>query len=128
MALGAEELNDLQQQIASGYATDERQVAALVAEVWRLKALVRGKTIELDSVRAEAGELESLLEILLEENDALKAEIEESKAIHGLPVCQLEGRWSNCAVRMRKANETSPAPVAANQAEVQAPPASPKRQ
>ncbi len=107
MALGAEELNDLQQQIASGYATDERQVAALVAEVWRLKTLIRSKTIELDAARAEAGELGSLLEMLLEENEAQKAEIENLKAVHGLPGCQLEGRWSNCAVRLRKCGEST---------------------
>jgi len=106
MGIGAEELNDLQQQIKSGDLPDVSQIDALVTEVWRLKTLVRGKAIELDAARSEAGELQRLLETLVAENESLRTEIEQLKAVHGLPVCQLEGRWSNCAVRLRKCGQT----------------------
>ncbi|HVN91068.1 MAG TPA: hypothetical protein VMT61_14745 [Candidatus Binataceae bacterium] len=109
MSIDAEGLNELQQQIRSGDLPDASQIDALVTEIWRLKTLLRGKAIELDAARSESSDLERLLEALIAENDSLRAEIEQLKAVHGLPVCQLEGRWSNCAVRLRKCGE-NPSP------------------
>ncbi len=113
MSIDAEELTELQEQIKAGDVPDASQVDALVTEIWRLKTLLRGKAIELDTARAEASELEQLLEALVAENDSLRAEVEKLKSIQSLTTCQLEGRWSNCAVRMRKCgkNETSETPA-----------------
>ena len=102
MAINIEDLNDFQQQLKRGQAPQVGQCDALIAEIWRLKTLVSGKTIEMQTARDEARELEVLLKALMHENEALRAEIEQLKSIHGLPSCQLEGRWSDCAVRMRK--------------------------
>lgn len=107
MGFDAEELKQLQQRIVSGDLPDVMQINALVAELWRIKTLIRGKTIELDAARAEAAELEQILELLIVENDALRTEVEKLKTIQSLRSCQLEGRWSNCAVRIHKGGPTA---------------------
>ena len=109
MVIDVEELNELQQRVASGDLPDVTQISALVAEVWRLKTLLRGKGIELDTARAEGKELEQILELLAAENDLLRSEVEKLKAIQTLPKCPLEGRWSNCAVRTSKGEASASA-------------------
>ena len=103
MSINVEELNDLQQQLKAGHSVQAGHWDALIAELRRLKTVISGKTIEADAAREQARELETLLEALVDENEKLQAEIDELKSVHGLPICQLEGRWTNCAVRMRKA-------------------------
>ncbi len=97
-----EKLSELQQQLENGQPLEPGQCATLVAEVWRLKTVIAGKTMEVRTARDEARDLQASLESARAENESLRREVEELKDIHGLPVCELENRWSNCAVRMRK--------------------------
>ena len=97
-----EKLNDLQQKLDEGQPLDAGQCATLMAEVWRLKTVIAGKTMETRTARDEARELQLSLDTARTENESLRREVEELKDIHGLPACELENRWSNCAVRMRK--------------------------
>jgi hypothetical protein len=61
--------------------------------------------LEIGYFRDGYGRLEVELRNLIEANQLLRAEVEQLKAVHGLPQCELENRWSNCAVRMRKLRE-----------------------
>jgi len=97
-----EKLSELQQKLEEGQPLDPGQCATLVAEVWRLKTVIAGKTMEVRTARDEARELQTSLDSARAENETLRREVEELKDIHGLPACELENRWSNCAVRMRK--------------------------
>lgn len=97
-----EKLSELQQKMEDGQALDPGQCATLIAEVWRLKTVIAGKTMEARTAHDEARDFQQALETARTENEALRREVEELKDIHGLPACELENRWSNCAVRIRK--------------------------
>jgi hypothetical protein len=97
-----EKLSELQQKLEDGQPLDPGQCATLIAEVWRLKTVIAGKTMEARTAHDEARDFQRSLESAQAENEIIRREIEELKDIHGLPVCELENRWSNCAVRVRK--------------------------
>lgn len=108
MSLNVDVLNELQKSLDLGRLPAAEECGALVAEIWRLKTQVTGKSIEARTARDEVSRLETQLQAARAENEALRREIEEMKAVHGLPVCELEQRWSNCAVRMRKCGAGGP--------------------
>ena len=97
-----EELNELQQQLDQGKLLDATQCAALLAEVWRLKTMNTGKAIEVRTARDESHQAGTALSEMRAENEALRLQLEQLKAINGLAACELEARWSNCAVAMLK--------------------------
>lgn len=97
-----EKLDELQQKLEDGQPLDPGQCAKLIAEVWRLKTVIAGRTIEARTARDEVRELEVSLETARVENETLRCAVQELTDIHGLPACDLEKRWSNCAVRLRK--------------------------
>jgi hypothetical protein len=98
----ADELNEFQQKLERGEMLTAKQCAGLVAEIWRLKTVIAGKTMEAQSARSEAHEAQLQLETAGNDNAELRRDVTELREIHGLPSCALENRWSNCAVRMRK--------------------------
>ena len=98
----ADKLTELQEKLESNQPLDADQCAALVAEVWRLKTVIAGKTIELRALQDEARALQLALDDARTDQAAIQREIDELKEIHGLPACELEQRWTNCAVRLRK--------------------------
>lgn len=97
-----EELNEFQAQVDQGKPLDDAQCAALLAEVWRLKTVQTSKGIESRVARDEAERARAALDEALAENAKLRDDLERMTAINGLPVCELETRWSNCAVRQKK--------------------------
>jgi hypothetical protein len=107
-----EELNELQQVLDQGHALDGSQCAALLAELWKLKTVNSSKAIEARVAREEADQTTTALNAARGENTALRLELERLTAINGLPGCELESRWSNCAVRMRKGTNGGPHPPA----------------
>jgi hypothetical protein len=107
-----EDLNELQQLLDQGHLLDAQQCAALLAEVWRFKTVNSSKVIEARLAREEADQIAATLNITRAENEALRRELEQLTAINGLPVCELETRWSNCAVRKRKGTNGGPHPPA----------------
>ena len=102
MSLGVEALDDIQKALDTGEAPQVGQCEALLAEIWRLKTVLTARSIERQAARDEVLQLEGQLRAVVEQNEVLRRELEQLKALHGLPVCELEGRWSNCAVRMKK--------------------------
>jgi len=100
-----EKLEELQQNIDAQRALPLEDCAALVGEIWRLKTAMTAKDLEINYWRDGHGLLKTELADMAAANRLLHDEVEELKAIHGLPVCELENRWSNCAVRMRKRSE-----------------------
>ena len=107
-----DELNELQQLFDQGGVPDGRQCAALLAEIWKLKTVNSSKAIEARVAREEADQITAALNIARAENTALRLELEQLTALNGLPGCELETRWSNCAVRMRKGLNGGPHPPA----------------
>ena len=107
-----EKLSELQQKMEDGHPLDPGQCAMLIAEVWRLKTVIAGKTMEARAAHDEARDFQQSLDTARTDNVALRREVEELKDIHGLPACELENRWSKCAVRIRKraAEKTERAP------------------
>lgn len=101
-----EELDEFQQLLDQGNLFDARQCATLLAEVWRLKTVNSSKVIEARLAREESNRVANALDTTHAEIEALRLEIEQLKAISGLPGCALEERWSNCAVRLMKNKET----------------------
>lgn len=97
-----EELEELQQQLDKGQPLDPSQCAALLTEVWRLKTVNTSKAIEARVAREESDQATTAMNEARAENKALRLEAEQLQAINGLPICELEGRWSNCAVRKKK--------------------------
>jgi hypothetical protein len=90
-----ERLEELQRNVNELRSLNLEECAALIGEVWRLKSALAAKDVELKTDRDR----------LIEANRLLQAENDLLKSVHGLPRCELENRWSNCAVRMRKRRE-----------------------
>jgi len=100
-----DKLEELQRNIDAQHALPLEDCATLVGEIWRLKTAMTAKDLEINYWRDGHGQLKTELAEMAASNQLLQDEIEELKTIHGLPVCELENRWSNCAVRMRKRRE-----------------------
>jgi hypothetical protein len=74
----------------------------LIREVWRLKTALIGKNIDLGYWRDSHNQIKADFDNLKEENQRLNQEVSRMMAVAGLPRCDLENRWSNCAVRCLK--------------------------
>jgi len=77
----------------------------LVGEIWRLRTAQTGKELEVRYLKDDHDRLKAELDGISEANRLLQAENDQLKSIHGLPNCDLESRWTNCAVRMRKGTD-----------------------
>jgi predicted nuclease with TOPRIM domain len=97
-----ERLQKLQQDVNESKPCALDDCAALIAEIWRLKTSLTGKDMEVAYCRENCDNLNGELSRINQANDLLRAEVDELKAVHGLATCELENRWSNCAVRLKK--------------------------
>jgi hypothetical protein len=100
-----ERLEELQQDVNRQRSLGIQDCAALIGEVWRLRAALTAKDLEVSYLRDCHDQLKEDLDRMAETTRLLQADNDQLKAVHGLPNCYLENRWSNCAVRMRKRNE-----------------------
>jgi len=100
-----ERLEELQQSINALRSIKPEEGAALIGEIWRLRTAQTGKELEVSYLKDGHDRLKAELDRISEANRLLQAENDQLKSIHGLPKCDLENRWSNCAVRMRKRRE-----------------------
>jgi|ERR1700739_2645819 hypothetical protein len=100
--MNVERLEQLQKTVDAGEALRPDDIAALLAEIWRLRTSLSAKSIEADYWRTSTEESKHDLDNATAALRALRLEFDEHKAQHGLVKCDLENRWSNCAVRMRK--------------------------
>ena len=100
-----ERLEELQQDVNRQRSLDIQDCAALIGEVWRLRAALTAKDLEISYLRDSQDQLKAELDRMSETTGLLRADNDQFKAVHGLPHCYLENRWSNCAVRMRKRSE-----------------------
>jgi hypothetical protein len=100
--MNVEKLEQIQRSINSGKAISQEDSGALVAEVWRLRTALSAKSIEADYWRMSTDDSKRELEVAVEAKQTLQLEFDQHKALHGLVKCDLENRWSNCMVRIRK--------------------------
>jgi regulator of replication initiation timing len=100
-----ERLEELQQNINALRSLNPEEGAALVGEIWRLRTAQTGKELEVSYLKDGHDRLKAELDRMSEANRVLQAENDQLKSALGLPKCDLENRWSNCAVRMRKRRE-----------------------
>jgi hypothetical protein len=100
-----ERLEEFQQNINALRSISPEEGAALISEIWRLRTAQTGKELEINYLKDGHDRLKAELDRISEANRLLQAENDQLKSIHGLPKCDLENRWSNCAVRMRKRRE-----------------------
>jgi hypothetical protein len=100
-----ERLEELQQNINALRSLDPEACAALIGEIWRLRTAQTAKEFEVSYLNDGRDRLKAELDRMSEANRLLQAENDQLKSIHGLPKCDLENRWSNCAVRMRRRHE-----------------------
>jgi hypothetical protein len=100
-----ERLEELQQSINALRSLNPEEGAALIGEIWRLRTAQTGKELEVSYLKDGHDRLKAELDLMSEANRRLQAENDQLKSTHGLPKCDLENRWSNCAVRMRKRRE-----------------------
>ena len=100
-----ERLDELQQDINGQRSLSIQDCAALIGEVWRLRAALTAKDLEVSYLRDSHDQLKAEADRMAETTRLLRADNDQLKAVHGLPNCHLENRWSNCAVRMRKRGE-----------------------
>ena len=100
-----ERLEELQQDVNGQRSLRIQDCAALIGEVWRLRTALTAKELEVSYLRDGQDELKAELDRMAETTRLLREDNDQLKAVHGLPNCYLESRWSNCAVRMRKRNE-----------------------
>jgi hypothetical protein len=105
-----ERLEGIQRDISEQRLPQLEDCAALISEVWRLRTALSGKDLEVSYWRDSHHELEAELQGMAAANQLLTAEIGQFKAIHRLPGCELETRWSNCAVRLRKQHDIGSQP------------------
>lgn len=105
-----ETLLEFEENLKSGRALAVDECLALMSEVWRLKTALAGKNMGLGYWRDSCLQTKNDLDRVLEENRRLNEELSRLAAVIALPRCELESRWSNCAVRhLKKLNEDSAA-------------------
>jgi hypothetical protein len=97
-----EQLNELQQKLATGQSLSDAECLALITELWRLKASLASKMLERDVAREEAVHVQTALDEANAALESVRQELEELKGVGDLKACPLENRWSNCAIRKRK--------------------------
>jgi len=100
-----ERLEELQSKIDALRSLNPEECAALLGEIWRLRTVQTAKKLEVAYLKDVQDRLKAELDRMSESNHLLQAENDQLKSVHGLPKCDLENRWSNCAVRMRKRRE-----------------------
>jgi hypothetical protein len=100
-----ERLEELQQSVNDLRSLNLEECAALIGEIWRLRTVQTARDLEVNYLKDGHDELTIERDGLIEANRLLRAENDLLKSVHGLPDCELENRWSNCAVRMRKRRE-----------------------
>jgi hypothetical protein len=100
-----ERLEELQHSINALRSINPEEGAALIGEIWRLRTAQTAKQLEVSYMKDDHDRLKAELDRISEANRLLQAENDQLKSAHGLPKCDLENRWSNCAVRMRKRRE-----------------------
>ena len=100
-----ERLEELQRDINGQRSLSIQDCASLIGEVWRLRTALTAKDFEVSYLRHSNDQLKAELDRMAETTRLLRADNDRLKAVHGLPNCYLENRWSNCAVRMRKRGE-----------------------
>jgi hypothetical protein len=101
-----EKLEELHQIVNAQRPLDLEDCAALIGEIWRLRTAQTAKELQISYGKDSNDQLTAELEQIREAYRLLQAETDQLKAIHGLPNCELENRWSNCAVRMRKRRDS----------------------
>jgi regulator of replication initiation timing len=97
-----EKLEELQQNLNALRSISPEEGAALIGEIWRLRTAQTAKELEVSYLQDGHNRLKTELDRMSEANRLLQVENDQLKSIHGLPRCDLENRWSNCSVRMRK--------------------------
>jgi hypothetical protein len=97
-----EKLEELQQNLNVLRSISPEEGAALIGEIWRLRTAQTAKELEVSYLQDGHDRLKAELDRISEANRLLQVENDQLKSIHGLPKCDLENRWSNCSVRMRK--------------------------
>ena len=100
-----ERLEELQQNINALRSLNPEEGAALIGEIWRLRTAHTGVELEVSCLKDGHDRLKAELDRMSEANRLLQAENDRLKSTYGMPECDLENRWSNCAVRMRKRRE-----------------------
>lgn len=98
----AEKLEEIQRKLDEHQQPAVADYSALIAEVWWLRTALTGKELEVAYWQDRHNQASSALANATDTLKLVNSEIEELKAVHGLPSCYLENRWSNCAVRLRK--------------------------
>jgi len=100
-----ERLEELQQNINALRSLNPEEGAALIGEIWRLRTAHTGVELEVSCLKDGHDRLKAELDRMSEANRLLQAENDRLKRTYGMLECDLENRWSNCAVRMRKRHE-----------------------
>ena len=98
----AETLLEFEEKLKAGRTLGVDESLALMSELWRLKTARAGKNMGMGYWRDSCNQAKNDLEHVLEENRRLNEELSRLAAVIALPRCELESRWSNCAVRRLK--------------------------
>jgi hypothetical protein len=101
-AMQTHALIELEESLNRGKPLGIDESLALVNEIWRLKTALTGKNIDLGYWRDSYTQSKAECERIIAENHRLNEEIGALMALIGLPNCELENRWSNCALRRVK--------------------------
>jgi len=97
-----ETLFEFETNLALGRPLAVEEALGLLREIWRLKTALIGKNIDFGYWRDSCGQIKCDFDNVKEENERLNQEVSRLMAVIGLPRCELENRWSNCAVRCLK--------------------------
>lgn len=98
----AEKLLEFEEELKAGRPLAVDECLALMSELWRLKTALAGKNMGMGYWRDSCNQAQNDLERVIEENRRLNEELSRLAAMIALPGCELESRWSNCAVRRLK--------------------------
>ncbi len=98
----AEALLEFEEHLKAGRPLTVEECLALLSELWRLKTALAGKNMGMSYWRDSYTQAKSDLDRVTDENRRLNEEMSHFAAVIALPRCELESRWSNCAVRRLK--------------------------